>query len=237
MNRRTFLSVLSGSLLVAPLAAQAQEAGKAARVGILDPDQVSEPSALFFLVFLLAAVVVFLLCTGIIVLLDRRRRSRMLAKIFVAVLAGSACGGLWILLVATVVNAARPQAIMGPAVVGVGVVTALGAAMLLSRPDSLSKVAGLSAMAIGFHSLMLPIGALIAFLVAGAQWSPATSARPAVTAVILGIRLAGDLSTVGLSVGGLLLGLFLVFIGDRVLRGTGRRVGKLRPRFDLSGYG
>jgi len=52
--------------------------------------------------------------------------------------------------------------------------------------------------------------------------------------MILGIRLAGGPSTVGLSVGGLLLGLFLVFIGDRVVRGAGRRMSKLRPRFDLS---
>ena len=151
-----------------------------------------------------------------------RRRRRRLKKILVAVFAGSVCGALWVLLVATVVNAARPGAIMGPAVLGVGVVTALGAAILLSRRDSLSEVVGLSAMTIGFHSLVLPIGALIAFLVAGAQWSPATSARPAVTAVILGIRLAGDPSTVGLSLGGLLLGVLLVFLGDRGLRGVSR---------------
>jgi hypothetical protein len=122
---------------------------------------------------------------------------------------------------------------MDPAVLGVGVVTALGAAILLLRPDSLSAVAGLSAMTIGFHSLVLPIGALIAFLVGGAQWWPATSAQPTLTAVILSIRLAGGPSTVGLSVGGLLLGVFLVFIGDRVLRGAGRGMSRSRPRFDL----
>ena len=185
-----------------------------------EPDgQVSAPSALFLLVFLLVAVVVFLFCTGIIVLVDIRRRRRILAKIFVAVLAGLMCGAFWVLLVDTVVKAARPGDSMGPAVLGVGVVTAIGAAILLSRPHSLSEVRGLSVMTIGFHSLGLPIGALIAFLVGGAQWSPATTARPAATAVIVGIRLAGDPSTIGLSVGGLLLGVFLVFIGDRILRG------------------
>ena len=198
-----------------------------------EPDnQVSVLSALFFLVFLLVAVVVFLLCTGIIVLLDMRRRRRRLAKILVAVLAGSMCGAFWVLLVDTVVKAVRPGASMGPAVLGVGVVMAMGAAILLSRPDSLSEVRGLSVMTIGFHSLVLPIGALIAFLVGGAQWSQTTSARPSVTAVILGIRLAGDPNMVGLSIGGLLSGLFLVFIGERVLRGAGRRIRKVAPRFD-----
>jgi hypothetical protein len=196
-------------------------------------DRFSAPSAPFFLLFFLVAVVVFLLCAGIIVLLDMRRRRRMLAKIFVAVLAGSMCGAFWVLLVDTVVKAARPGASMGPAVLGVGVVTAMGAAILLSRPDSLSEVRALSVMTIGFHSLLLPIGALIAFLVGGVQWSQTTSARPSVTAVILGIRLAGDPSTVGLSVGGLLLGVFLVFLGERVLRGAGRRMSKVAPRFDL----
>jgi hypothetical protein len=124
----------------------------------IEPDnQVSASSALFFLVFLFVAVVVFLLCTGIIVLVDMRRR--MLARILVAVRAGSMCGAFWVLLVDTVVKAARPGASIGPAVLGIGVVTAMGAAILLSRPDSLSEVRGLSVMTIGFHSLVLPIGA------------------------------------------------------------------------------
>jgi len=80
-------------------------------------------------------------------------------------------------------------------------------------PNRLSEMVGLAAMAIGFHSLALPIAALISLLVGGAQ--------------------AGDLRTVALSVGGLLVGAFLVFVGDRVLRR--RRMRSSRPRFDLSG--
>jgi putative ABC transport system substrate-binding protein len=41
MNRRAFLSALSGSLLAAPLAAEGQQAGKVARIGVLS----SAPSA------------------------------------------------------------------------------------------------------------------------------------------------------------------------------------------------
>jgi hypothetical protein len=243
MERRTFLTMAVGILLAAPLDAEAQQAARVptrrtspaslvsrARVAVIGlaafgcvsaTESASGPGPPWaLLAFLLVGGALYLVVSGILVVVSGRRRRRRLEEILVAVVAGSVCGALWALLVTTVVNAARPGVIMGPAVLGVGVVTGLGTAILLSRCDSLREVARLSAMTIGFHSLGLPIGALIAFLVAGAQWSPATSARPAVTAAILGIRLAGDPSTVGLSVGGLLLGVFLVFIGDRVLRGV-----------------
>jgi hypothetical protein len=255
MERRTFVTMAAGGLLAAPPTAAAQQAAQVpprrtssaslvsrARVAVIglaafgcvsatDP---GSQSAIPALAFLLVGGALYLVVSGILVVVSRSRRRRRVEEILVAVFAGSVCGALWVLLVATVVNAARPGAMMSPAGLGVGMVTALGAAILLSRTDSLSELVGLSAMTIGFHSRVLPIAALIAFLVEGAQWSQATSARPAVTAVILGIRLAGGPSTVGLSIGGLLLGLFLVFIGDRVVRGAGRRMSKLRPRFDLS---
>lgn len=41
MNRRAFLSALSGSLLAAPLGAEAQQAGKNWRVGLLSPGSAS----------------------------------------------------------------------------------------------------------------------------------------------------------------------------------------------------
>jgi hypothetical protein len=185
------------------------------------------------LVLVLSAVVVFLVCTGILAFVSSRRRARKLAKICVVVVAGSMCGALWILLVDTVVNAAMPGVMNEPAVLFVGVVAAaLVAASVLPTSYHLRKVVGLSAMIIGFHALALPIATLFAFLVRGAQWFPASSVRPVLTAVILRIRLAGDLPTVGLSVGGLLFGVFLVFVGDRVLR-RGRRSSS-RARFDLS---
>ena len=145
--------------------------------------------------------------------------------------AGSVCGALWVLVVDTVANATGSDALDEPAVLVVGLVAALVAAFLLSTPDSLAEVAGLSAMAIGFHSLALPLAALVSFLVAGAQWFPTASARPPLTAVILGARSAGNLRTVGLSLGGLLVGLCFVFVGDRVL--LRRRLRRSRPRFHL----
>ena len=147
---------------------------------------------------------VFLLCAaGTLVPVFRRRRGRKLTKTLVALVAGSVCGALWMFLVDTVANAIRTDTINDSAVLLVGAVTALVAALFLSAPESLTEVAGLSMIVIGFHSLALPIAALISFLVAGAAWLPGASA---------------ELRTVGLSVAGLLVGALLVFLGDRVLR-------------------
>jgi hypothetical protein len=168
--------------------------------------------------FLLIAGVMFLVCTGILMLVSTPRRSRRLAKILLALVAGSACGTLWMLLVATAVAPAQPDALTAPAVRGVGVVAALAAASFLARPRRLRTVVGRSMMVVGFHCLALPIAALISVLVRDA---------------LLGTGLAGDLLTVGLSLGGLLVGLGFVFVGDRALRRRSRR--RPRARFDLSG--
>jgi hypothetical protein len=225
MDRHAFISATTFGLFTAPLDAKTRPAARLptrrlsrapwisrSRVAVIglaafgcvrateDPASGSATHGWAFLAFLLVAAALYLSFSGFLVVVSQRRRRRQLGAIFVAVFAGSMCGALWVMLVAIVVAAPRPGALMGPAGLAVGVVTALGVAILLSTRDSLRGVAGLSAMTIGFHSLMFPIGVLIAFLVAGAHWPPATSAGPGVTAVILGIRLAGDRSTVGLSV-------------------------------------
>jgi hypothetical protein len=146
--------------------------------------------------FLLIAGTVFLVCTGILMLVSRPRRSRRLAKILLALVAGSACGALWMLLVATAVAPAWPDAMNAPAV-----------------------------RVVGFHCLVLPIAACISLVVGGGQWIPATG--------VLDTMLAGDLHPIALSVGGLLVGVLLVFVGDRALRR--RRTRRSRPRFDLMG--
>lgn len=123
------------------------------------------------------------------------------------------------LLVDTVANTIRPDTVRASAVLLVGVVTALVVALILSSAsESLTEVAGLSMIVIGFHSLALPMAALISFVVAGAAWLPGASA---------------ELRTVGLSVAGLLVGILLIFLGDQALRR--HRTRRSRPRLDLSG--
>jgi len=167
---------------------------------------------LVVLAFLLIVVMVFVLCTGALVVLSRQRRRRKLAKVLVALVAGAVCGAFWILLLDTAVNPAIPDAMTAPIVLVAGVATALVAVVLLSRPRRLSRIVGLSAMAVGFHSLALPIAAVTSVLVEGAH--------------------AVGLHTIALSAGGLLSGVFLVFVADRVLRR--RRPGSARARFHLN---
>jgi hypothetical protein len=135
-----------------------------AEVRTIDNASVHGLSAPDALAFILLGVTVFLALSGILALLPQRSRRRKLAKILVAVLAGSVCGALWVLVLETAIFAARPGALMGPAGLMVGAVTALGVAILLSRPGSLRVVAGRSAMTTGFHGLALPVSALMSFL-------------------------------------------------------------------------
>ena len=191
MDRRSFLGSLTGGLL-------------ATGAGSIETD-----SRFVAVVLALSAVVVFLLCTGVLVFVSSRRRRRKLVKMLVTLVAGSVCGAFWILLIDTAVNPAIPDAMHEPAVLVIGVVTALVAASLLSMANHLSEMVGLSAMAMGFHSLALPIAALISIVAGGAH--------------------AVDSRAVALSIGGLLLGVCLVFVGDR----RRRRRSRSRARFDL----
>jgi hypothetical protein len=191
MDRRSFLGSLTGGLL-------------ATGAGSIETD-----TRFVAVVLALSAVVVFLLCTGVLVFVSSRRRRRKLVKMLVTLVAGSVCGAFWILLIDTAVNPAIPDAMHEPAVLVIGVVTALVAASLLSMANHLSEMVGLSAMAMGFHSLALPIAALISIVAGGAH--------------------AVDLRAVALSIGGLLLGVCLVFVGDR----RRRRRSRSRARFDL----
>lgn len=210
MDRRMFLGTLASGLLAAPHVAEAQMP-RAVPSGTSGPWLVVMP-------FLLVAGVVSLLCAAVVVLASRRRRGQKAARILVPLGAGSVCGALWMLLVDTVANTIAIDTINESAVLLVGVVTALVAAIFLSAPTNLREVAGLSMMVIGFHSLALPIAALSSLVVAGAAWLPGASA---------------ELRAVGLSVAGLLVGILLVFLGDQALRRHRRR--RSRPRLDLSG--
>lgn len=179
---------------------------------------------------------VFLALSGVLAFLSRSRRRRKVTKILVAVLAGLACGALWVLLLDSVVNAARPGAMRGPAGQVVAAVTALTVSILLLGPGRLRQVVGRSALVTGFHSLALPIAALTSFVIGGALSLPG-SAGLELSAVVLGVRLAGSLATIGLSVGGFVLGFFLVSVGDRALRrARSGRTGVPRVRFDLGRY-
>jgi hypothetical protein len=194
------------------------------------------PFAIPALALLGFGMVLFLVFSGIWVVVSRKRRRRRVGKILVAGLAGAACGAFWVLFIHTVGNVGRPGGVPSGALTLLGVVTGLSAAMFLLRLGSLRAVVGGSWVTLGFHSLALPIVALISFLVGGAQLSPAGSGGPELRAVLLGVRLAGSMATVGLSVGGLVVGVCLVWVGDRALRARSGRTGGPGVRFNLGRF-
>lgn len=222
-------SMLKGSL--APLASRVSVAvvGLAVGSGCVEVRMTeSDKDATISLLALLAlAAALFLVFRGLALFVawrhgaGTRQHRRRLLKILVAVVAGGMCGVLWVLLITTVLDAAARSGAATNLVV-VGVVVALSVAVLLGRSGRLREVMGRSLMTTGFHSLALPIAALISFLVGSAQLGPGGSTRPELSAMILGVKLAGSIATVGLSVGGLLVGVFFVFLGDRLLRQPGR---------------
>ncbi len=167
MTRRACFSVMSGGLLAAPLSLPGRASilvlGLTTSGCVTGEARPDSQFPLVELAFLLFVAALFLLCTGFLVLVSPRRRRRKVAKLLVAFGGGSVCGALWVLLVDTVADAAGSDALDEPAGLVVGLVAALVAAFLLSTSDSLTEVAGLSAMAIGLHSLALPLAALSRF--------------------------------------------------------------------------
>ena len=148
-----------------------------------------------------------------------------------AVLGGAACGGLWVLVAATILEVVRPSA-MTPLVLGaVGLVTGLATAALCWRPGTPRQIWARVALTVGFHALALPVAAVLAFGATGI-WPPPATADLGLNVEVLGVRLVGTPTAVRLGVAGFVAGLLLVMIGDRALGGGGaqermRRAGRL----------
>jgi hypothetical protein len=133
-----------------------------------------------------------------------------------AALAAVACGGLGWLFAKTILDVARPGALTWPLTLGLGGVTGLAAAVLCWRPGTSRQIWGRVAFIVGFHALALPVAAAIAFGATGI-WPPPETADLGLSLDVFGVRLVGSPATVRLGVGGFVLGLLLVAIGDRAL--------------------
>ena len=137
-----------------------------------------------------------------------------------AVLSSLACGGLWVLITITVLARMRPDLTTVPIAVGVWAVTGLAVAAFGSSPATPRQIWGRVALTVGLHALALPVAAAISFG-ATAIWPPPETADLGLTLDVFGVRLVGTPATVRLGVGGFVLGLVLVAIGDRALRRRG----------------
>ena len=137
-----------------------------------------------------------------------------------AVLSSLACGGLWVLITTTVLARIRPDLTTVPIALGVWGVTGLAVAVFISSPATHRQIWGRVALTVGLHALALPVAVAISFGATGI-WPPPETADLGLTLEVFGVRLVGTPATVRLGVGGFVLGLVLVAIGDRTLRRRG----------------
>lgn len=151
---------------------------------------------------------------------DMRRPNRERRNLGAALLAGLVCGGLWMLFATTILAVARPGMTTVPVTLGVWGVTGLAVAALCWSPGTPRQIWGRLALTVGFHALALPVAAAISFGATGI-WPPPETADLALRLDVFGVRLVGTPATVRLGVGGFVLGLLLVSIGDRALRRRG----------------
>lgn len=148
-----------------------------------------------------------------------------------AVLAALGCGGLSMLAAVSILSVARPTVITVPVVVAVWTVAGLAAGAFCWRAGPSRQIWSRVALTMGFHALALPVAAVIAFGATGI-WPPPETADLGLNLNVFGVRLVGTPTTVRIGVGGFVLGLILVAIGDRargrrgtpdrMRRGTGR---------------
>ena len=136
-----------------------------------------------------------------------------------AALAGLVCGGVSVGFATTILAVARPGAMTIPVALAVWGVAGLAAAAFCWRPGPPRQIWGRVALTMGLHALALPVAAAIAFG-ATAIWPPPETADLGLSLDVFGVRLVGTPTSVRIGVGGFVLGLLLVAIGDRAL---GRR--------------
>ena len=147
----------------------------------------------------------------------REKTSRNLGA---AVFSGFACGGLWVLVTTTILERIRPELTTLSIAIGVWAVTGLAVGAFCWSPGTPRQIWGHVALTLGLHALALPVAAAISFGATGI-WPPPETADLGLSLNAFGLRLVGTPTTVRLGVGGFVLGLLLVAIGDRALRRRG----------------
>jgi len=123
----------------------------------------------------------------------RPPRGKMSRNLGAALLAGLACGGLWILFATTIMDVVRPGVMTVPVTLGVGGVMGLAVAAFCWRPGPPRQIWGRVALTVGLHTLALPVAAAISFGATGI-WPPPETADLGLSLDVFGVRLVGSRS-------------------------------------------
>lgn len=187
------------------------------------------------LVFYLVASLVLwrLLLRGPPPLGPRRAPSRWplrLAKAVAILVGGAAAGAASLLVVATVVNAGRPGTLTPRAMLAVWMVGSVVAMLFIGRAPLIRRVVTRTCLALGVQGVILPLATLVSFAVAGARLAGPADPGGERVVDVLGVRLVGALPAVWIGLGGFVVGLALVIVGDRAQRRVGRRRSRRRFR-------
>jgi hypothetical protein len=169
----------------------------------------------------------------------RSRRPRRwpirLAKALATLIGGTASGAASLLVVASVVNAGKPGTMTSRSMLAVWAVSSVVAMLFIGRAPLIRRVVTRTCLALGVQGVVLPLATLVSFVVAGTRLAGSAGTDGERTVVVMGVRLAGNLPAVWIGLGGFLLGLALVIVGDRARRRTARRRGVSRSRPSRAG--
>jgi len=169
---------------------------------------------------------------------SRRRRPRWprrLAKAFATLVGGTAAGAASLLVVATVVDAGKPGTLTWHEILATWAVASVVAMLFIGRAPLIRRVVTRACLAIGVQGVILPLAALVSFVVAGTRLAGSAGAGGERTVDVLGVRLVGNLPAVWIGLAGFCIGLALVVVGDRAHRRVARRRARRNFRSSRAG--
>jgi hypothetical protein len=104
--------------------------------------------------------------------------------------------------------------------------------LFIGRAPLIRRVVTRACLAVGVQGVILPLGTLVSFIVAGTRLADSAGTGGERTVEVLGLRLVGSLPAVWIGLGGFCIGLVLVIVGDRARRRVAKR--RARRRFRSS---
>lgn len=152
-----------------------------------------------------------------------RRWPIRLAKAVITLLGGAAAGAVTLLVVTTVVNAGKAGTLDRTGMLAVWAVATVVAMLFIGRAPLIRRAVTRTCLVLGVQGVALPLATLVSFLLAGTRLAGSAGSAGERTVDIFGVRLAGHLPAVWISLAGFCIGLALMILSDRGRRRVVRR--------------